>query len=368
MQAYGQLLNKEEYPFYVLFIEIDPAHVDVNVHPTKTEIKFDNEQGVYAVLLAAIRKALGVHNITAPMDFEADINFGFGENVEQKIANIQPKALSDDNWKKSGGKPSKNALDNLRHWERLYAEGFEQDGSLEHVSEEDYFDFNKLANQLPETEPAPTNQPTLVSAVNEDNTLGMGKPFDYHSFKGFQVAGGFILSPLRSGLLLLEQQAAHERVLYERYLRRMEGKETRTSQQLLFAETHPLTAVQMSFFEELLPDFEAMGFGIMLNSSPLSFRLTGVPPEIKDSQAPEILMALLEDASQNRKVELRRDALARRVAKRAAKRPNERLTSEEAEELINQLFSCELPQYTPGGKATYKIVEAEQLGAWLEKN
>jgi DNA mismatch repair protein MutL len=77
---------------------------------------------------------------------------------------------------------------------------------------------------------------------------------------------------------------------------------------------------------------------------------------------------MLDDAAQNRKPEFRRDALARRVAKRAAKRPNERLTAEEAEELINQLFRCELPQYTPGGKTTYRIVEAEQLRDWLEKN
>jgi len=367
-QAYGQLLNKDEHPFYVLFIEIEPAHIDVNVHPTKTEIKFDDEQSVYAVLLAAIRKALGVHNITSPMDFEADINFGFGENVEQKIANIQPKPLSEDNWKKSGGKASKNAMDNLRHWERLYAEGFEQDNALGHVSEEDYFDFDKLASQLPETEPASTSPPTLVSAVNRENSHEEGKPFEYHEFKGFQVAGGFVLSPLRSGLLLLDQQAAHERVLYERYLRRMEGKENKTSQQLLFAEAHVIERTQIDFFKELLPDFEAMGFGVSLDTAQFSFRLTGVPPEIKDSQAPEILLAMLEDAAQNRKTELRRDALARRIAKRAAKRPHERLSPEEAEELINQLFSCELPQYTPGGKTTYKIVEAEQLRDWLEKN
>src|SRR5690606_3268482 len=240
LNAYEEILPADTFPLYVLFIDIDPSKIDINVHPTKTEIKYQDDRSIYAIIRSAVKRSLGRYNITPSLDFDQEN--GFSQMVTQKPLNeIVPPSINfnpnfnpfeTENNKKESLTGDHSQIPREKHsamtqnWESLYE-----------ISERASF------TQLP--------IPTLESKDNE---------FDLSSEKSiFQLHNRFIVSQIRSGFMLIDQQAAHERVLFERFSQQIENQKG-ASQQSLFPQTINLNAADFELIQDLLPDIESLGF------------------------------------------------------------------------------------------------------------
>src|SRR6478609_3226399 len=228
--AFEGLLPDGSFPFYVLFIEIDPKHIDVNVHPTKTEIKFDDERAVYAVVSASVKQALGSHNLAPAIDFHADVN------IVNKLSNTS--FSKEQYFEEQFGTLSRS---NLENWDKL----FEKEApvsklftpSTDHQHETIRFESNLNAGQggAPVTADKEVNQPA------------------------FQLQQKYIVRAAKNGLMIIDQQAAHERVLYDRYLQHFKGTPG-SSQQSLFPQTITFGAADFTLVMEMEQEIKALGF------------------------------------------------------------------------------------------------------------
>ncbi|MFC0185288.1 DNA mismatch repair endonuclease MutL [Pseudarcicella hirudinis] len=357
MTAFEGLIPEGTHPFYVLFIEIDPIHIDINVHPTKTEIKFDDERTVYAIVQAAVRRAMSQHNLTPSLDFETDVNFNrlferdnspFSRNVNQQSG--------------FGGGfsvPEKTPLEksNLTNWNKLYEglnrsfDDFDNNGNRQEPQQVK-FDFDE-DNQEPVTVQSRANQffdqkPPRISTESEGTT--------------FQIHNRYIVSQVKSGMLVIDQRAAYERILYGKYLQNLQ-KRNGASQQLLFPKTVKLTSADFHLVLEIQDEIRNLGF--MLNViGHDAFIVNGIPADTPDENEQELIEGLLEQFKQN-EAELhldKLDNLARSMAKRSAGRfGNHKLTTLEMNTIVEQLFASSNPSYSPGGSLTMKILSLSDM-------
>lgn len=354
VDAYQGLIAEDQFPFYVLMLEIDPSHIDVNVHPTKTEIKFDDERSIYAVVRAAVRQALGTHNLTPSLDFELDIN------VPMKLDRLDTsgmfeKGVDISGFKGfSGGRPSSNPLEskNRSHWEKL----FEEMDSAKH--------FNFGSGKQEETS---ASQPmTMPSKVNREDfqNLDIEKPLETDTF---QVHGRYIVSQVRSGMLFLDICAAHERILYEKYLTAVE-KGIGASQQFLFPSQLQLQPGDFALVMEIEKEIKALGFHFEVFGQN-TLVIQGVPVDAIGSSEKELFEGLIEQYKHN-KAELsldKRENLARSMAKRAAIKSGAMLDKLERKSLIDQLFACKQPAYSPTGQLTYYILDLQKIAGFFNR-
>lgn len=323
MSAYEGLLPEQSYPFYVLFLEIDPRHIDVNVHPTKTEIKFDDERTVYNVMRAAVRQALGVHHLAPTLDFEVDVNL---------ISKLQ-----------SGGKPAQEVFIEERfqasgkqHWKELFPEAAAS--RLKEIAKRD-------------------EQPAAISEEEKVQTSGMLL---------FQVANRFIVQPAAKGLLVVDQQAAHERVLFEKFQEAMRLRKGE-SQQLLFPQNVSLSAGDYVLITEMMPELEALGFR-MEPFGKNTFLITGIPAGLKGLQGKELLEGTIEQFKHHSDLSLPvADRLARALARRSGIKSGDLLQAEEMQSLVQQLMRCKTPQYSPSGQLTFFHLEEEKIAAYFNR-
>jgi DNA mismatch repair protein MutL len=350
LMAYDNLLPPDTFPLYVLFIDIDPAKIDINVHPTKTEIKYQEDKAIYAIIRSAVKRSLGLYNITPSLDFEQetgfdrmitrqplseikqpDINFNadFNPFTERKIDREIPYLKSMDTKK---GIP--------QNWETLYQ-----------ITQEDKavqggFELNKpVINNF--------DNPALADAKNDRQV--------------FQLHNRYMVSQIKSGFMLIDQQAAHERILYERFSAQLENHQG-LSQQTLFPQSVTLNPADFALVNDLLPDFLALGFQIR-NFGKNTLIIEGVPADIAEHNNLEtILEQLIEDYKNNvGNLKLgKRDNLARTLAKNAAIKAGNKLSCEEMNNMIDQLFACQMPNASISGKqivVTFTLSElAEKFG------
>lgn len=325
MGAYEDLLADQTYPFYVLFLEINPKHIDVNVHPTKTEIKFDDERLVYTVVRAAVRQALGVHQLTPALDFNSDIN------LLQKIQNEGNRAGAEFIEERFQTMPIAKRAD----WKILFEE-----------------------RQMQATSPPPAKPRSFIQAETESVFR--------QSNNVFQIGNRYLVQAHARGLLVVDQQAAHERILYEKFLRDIELRKGE-SQQCLFPQSLTLPAGDYALLAEMMPELEALGFRL----EPFgrnTFLLTGMPASLKNAEGKSLLEGLLEQFKQHSHLSLPiADRLAQALSRRAAIKAGMRLETEEMESLIHQLMQCKIPQYSPCGQNTYVLLEEERIAAYFSR-
>ncbi len=317
--SYEHLIPEGAHPFFVLFLELDPKHVDVNVHPTKAEVKFDDERGIYGVLRAIVRRALGMADLVPQIESAAAV--AMPAEVAQFIATPRPEVSVETPLRMSHGEVSR----------RLYA--------VEPV----------------EVAPAPrqTVLPSSVRPETEEET-------PEHDTLIWQVHDRYILTQIRSGLLLIDQNAAHERILYERALRNLESG-FGLSQQLLFPQTLEFSPADLALIEELLPELRALGFDLERFSG-RTVVVRGVPDDIRPGDERTMLEDLLAQYKANLPLRLpSRENLARSMARRNAIRPGTRLTEKQMRTLIDQLFLCETPYVSPTGRPTMIRLTLEEL-------
>ena len=329
MSAYEGLLPDRHYPFYALFIVIDPKHVDVNVHPTKTEVKFDDERTVYGIIRAAVNQALGTHNITPSLDFDSDVNFEAIINASKHAHGVTRQEREYGQMKSPGLRQNQ-----IEHWENLYKTSLD----------ESKIDFEG-------------EQPSRImgSAVNRrENVPGMQR-------STMQVGQNYIVTPVKSGLMWVDYRAASERILFEKYLRCLQ-QPIGASQQLLFPQTISMNPADFALVMELEVDIKALGFAFEpFGKSDLVIQ--GVPVDAASRDVKSLFEGLLEqikhfsfDPDGNRQ-----EQLARSMAKKVASTPDRTLGSEEMEALIDRLFGCAHPNYAPGGGKTHIVMEPEDI-------
>jgi DNA mismatch repair protein MutL len=359
MSAFEGLIPEGTHPFYVLFIEIDPIHIDINVHPTKTEIKFDDERTVYAIVQAAVRKAMSQHNLTPSLDFETDVNyaqniFNFGNspfgNQDNKAENTQNSGAN--TYTRPEVSPREKS--NLTNWNKLYeglekgTQGFEKQGVRQ-----DMFEFTK------EFEHAPTPLQSKANLI-PDTRLQRGNRDSEATT--FQIHNRYIVSQVKSGMLLIDQRAAYERILYEKFSQYLQ-KHNGASQQLLFPTTVTLTPVDFHLLLEIQDEIRNLGFVLSVTDHE-SFTVNGIPADSPDENEQAMIEGLLEQFKQN-EAHLHLDKsenVARSMAKRSAGRFGiYALTVLEMNALVEQLFASSNPSYTPSGEQTMKILSLEEM-------
>jgi DNA mismatch repair protein MutL len=345
--AFEGMLQDKTYPFYVLFMEMDPKTIDINVHPTKTEIKFEDERTIYAILKSAVKMGLGTHNVTPSIDFDLDINFGVSTVGKRDYGNTPPpfevkKPASTTTY--NPPKPGPLESNNKENWERLY-DSFETRES-------------KINRDIPEeplkfvSEDAEPDQEEVSLQKSSNNT--------------FQIQNRFIVSQVKSGMLLIDQQAAHERVLYEKYLSIKENN-SGASQQFLFPQQVELSAADFALVKDIEEEIKALGF-VFSDFGQNTLVIDGVPADIPNGTEKDLFEGLIEQFKIN-KGELKADNkenLARSLAKRASIKAGKRLNPEEMHQLIDQLFACSNPNFAPYGNRTYVILDLNTISQYFK--
>ncbi len=327
--AFEGLMPENSFPFYVLFMEIDPKHIDVNVHPTKTEIKFDDERAVYAVVRAAVRQALGTHNLTPGLDFSEDVN------IITKLGATSAEAAREVYFEERFQTSLQRA--NLQNWEKL----FEGEGAPGFLPAEKELSPGELEFLRSHQEEAviPTSGEFLVQLHNQ-----------------------YILRPVKTGLMVIQQQAAHERILYEKYLHRL-NTTSGESQQSLFPQTVQLNAADFALILEMETEIKALGFRFEEFGKNLLV-VTGIPAGITSGREKELFEGLIEQFKLNQATLALpiRENLARALAKRASVKQGDTLRYEEMKAIVNDLLACKASGYAPDGTTTFFIYDLTKIG------
>lgn len=330
-RAYDQLVARDNYPGWFLSLELDPAWIDINIHPTKTEIKFRDDRTVYAIVHAAVRRALGRHNITPSIDFEPEPALLLSATSNGPVQGEPP--ISSGRWRPTDlpERPSSAG------WQQLF------DLSGDKVTQHD--------ERLPGMAPTTTTLPS-----REVGEWTGHRPV-------FQLLGRYILAQLKTGFVVVDQQRALERIMYERAMRSLE-KGAGISQALLFPVTLELNAPDHGLLLAIMPELHALGFQV----EPLSGRgiaVNGMPAESGMEDPAELLGQLLEQVhNEHGSLKAERHAtLARGMARSVLNQPVKSMGSVEMHDLIDRLFACEMPYFSPGGKPvliTYGLKELDE--------
>jgi DNA mismatch repair protein MutL len=353
--AFEGLLSADTHPFYVLFIDMDPSKIDINVHPTKTEVKFEDERMIYGVVKSAIRQALGAHNIAPSLDFNYDVNFEAITRSKLNFDEISQSKRPMPAGSSSFSSPlSKN---NAKNWERLYEDAnLEAQYSFEDVKKEGAAGVEPIvktfaSDATPEEPTQEIQAATLEAEINP--------PFQLHK--------KYICKQVKSGLLIINQEHAHERILFERFTHHLE-KGQAASQQFLFPQQLNLNPSDYHLVMEMEEEMKALGFVFSIFGQN-TLVINGMPAELSGSNEKEVLEGLIEQFKVY-KSELsinRKENLARSMAKRTGLKNGKMLSSEEMVSLIDQLFACKQPNYTPGGQATMYILGLDRLASFFNE-
>lgn len=357
VSAYEEMLPPDTYPLFVLFLEINPARIDINVHPTKQEIKFDDEKLVYNYLKVTVRHALGSHNITPTLDFEQEPAFQARpvKLSDMNVGKDRPISVDDYNRQKPVPTDAARQQDNLRNWQRLY-EGLqlvEKSSSDSGADDSEALTLEAILGQKPVYEVQPGIE--VASMDDESGSFSKGQKTPY------QIHSQYIVSHIKSGFLLIDQQTASERVLYERYLEAL-GNEPVATQKALFPTTLELPPADAALLREMLDAVNRLGFEIT-EFGGNAFAVHGTPANLSGVHSEQVLIEqVLAQYKSNLDMDLGTlENLARSMARSAAIRRGQVLTVPEMEDLIDQLFACSVPFAGPNGRKCFITFELDEL-------
>lgn len=337
--AFDELLPEKTFPGYFIFIEIDPQEIDINIHPTKTEIKFQDEKLVYSVLRAAVKAALGKYSITPTLDFNVEPTFDFrpppkGQPIQAPQIKINPDYNPFNTKTQSGGARHES---NRQNWEKLYPA-------------KDYHE--KSVDQNITTE---NRQDAQVEADFNHSAVGETILFQLHR--------RYILSQVKSGIMLINQQKAHERILYERYLELLDAR-SNLSQQELFPIKLSLSAADAELLNEIFDDLNLLGFSIKPDEKKrFQFLIDGTPAGLADVDVEGMIHGIIENYKANL-IELNLDKrvnLARSMAKNLSIKTGRALQQLEMKTIIEELFACKMPEIDLDGEAIITMITLTEL-------
>ena len=353
--AYEHLMVKGAFPFFVLNITLDPRKVDVNVHPSKMEVKFENESNIYRFVLSVIRKTLAAHDLIPAVSFKNDD--GLAE-LNQRLGFSQPVTLEKESVSSgTGGGHS--------WWSAPVAQPASRGGSADVADIEKL--FSKIEHRM-EGDRVPAASQQAADFLPKDKIVQHepapsipGKEQTTESRAIWQLHNKYILSQIRTGLLIVDQHVAHERVLYEKVLANFE-KDLPTSQQLLFPQTVQLGAHDYTMVKELLPHLEKLGFSVKLFGKN-TVVIEGIPADVRVGNESGILHEVLEEFKRNENAEQMdaRDNIAKSFACKAAVKAGDKLNTTEMISLIDQLFATQMPYVCPHGRPVVVKLSIEEL-------
>ena len=343
MNAYDGLLANGAQPSYFIYLQVPPNTIDINIHPTKTEIKFDDEHALYAILRSSIKHSLGQFNVAPALDFDRDPNLDTPYEYQNKSAEYPTIQVDraynpfvDEKSVKSfsGGGASYKKTETTQSWESLYV-GLKQD-----TVEVEPFAFE--------------NEEVTASLFDE-------KEEEQTIKRTYQIHKKYIVSPIKSGMVIIDQSRAHQRVLYEQFLTNMTVHQA-SSQQLLFTLQLHFSNNEMKLIAELQPSLENTGFVFEAFATD-AIIISGIPVNTTESEVSIVLEQLISDLedgipdssfSQN-------DTIAKSMAKSLAVKTGVYLTEKEQENLVNNLFACKEPNVSPFQKPTFITMRVEDI-------
>jgi len=330
--GYENLLAQGHHPFCVLFLEMKPEVIDINVHPTKTEIKFENDRLLYNYLRVSVKHVLGQYSLTPMIDFDVNPSASFDpqSRIQKDPFNKMDTSSSHKPSTQDYKKPDTS------NWEELY-----KNLSVEQQTTEDG------GNQL--------NFDSDINKISPESTI-------YQSTKKpFQIHNSYIVSHIKSGLMIIDQQAAHERILYETHLDALRSSDACT-QQLLFPLTIELTPSQSILLLEILTKIKSLGFDIE-EFGKNTYIIHGTPCQMSERETgKDLIEKLIEQYEENKEFQLGIDEnIARSIAYTTGIKKGKKMELEEMEQLIQSLFACEMPEKSPLGKKCIVSITKDEL-------
>jgi DNA mismatch repair protein MutL len=333
--AYEHLIDKGNFPSFILMISIDPRRVDVNVHPSKLEVKFDDETGVYNFVRAVVKHSLSKFSLIPELTIEPSGDIKIRPSTD--LSEIKSKLI--------------NLVEPIK----------------EKIQKEQQYSLDFITSSFPEAE---TSQKVKIDSDMVEKISAGVKSVFYASSEGsgdetitfMQVHNKYIIAQIKTGLMIIDQHVAHERVLYERALDSLNSNSPFT-QQLLFPQTIELTPADMSIVKELKDYFENLGFDLRLFGKNTVI-LYGVPPEIKQGKEKEVFIEIIEQYKENANIEPNisaRENLAKAFACKSAIKAGDKLTPEEMRTLIDQLFLTKNPYVCPHGRPVIIKISIDEL-------
>jgi DNA mismatch repair protein MutL len=346
-KAYDGLITDKSFPFYCLFIDIEPGAIDINVHPTKQEIKFEDEKSIYLLLNAAAKHGLSQYSVMPTIDFEHESTFN--QLIDERVYNEQPfkvvqsKLNTDSNTRGSYHSPFDKDIPvtqqrnftndnnpNFDEWKKLY--------EIDEETEERTVTIRSKMDQL--------------EALENENEIS-NNPFKNERFEPIQLHERYILTQIRSGFILVDQHKAHQRILFERYLRNLANQPAST-QQTLFPKTLEFNNSDTELLKEIIPELKALGFDIQFFGG-TTFVVHGMPGDLSDENETQLIEKLLEDFKTSSKTDDfdKRKNVAKTFAYQTAIKSGKTLDKNSMQQLIDELFACEQPNINPAGLATF---------------
>ncbi len=337
LKSYEKILPHDSIPSFFIYFDVDPKSIDINIHPTKTEIKFDDELGIWQIIHASIKESLGKYNIVPSIDFSIDVDnridippFSKDSDVKTPSVPLDPDYNPfNENKKGNYYNHNKKIPDN---WEQLYS-GFENEENKQ-VSNKLFSDEN--------------------DAFAEKHTLTNNLNF-------YQLKNKYILTSVKSGLMIIDQKRAHERILYEKFLSVFKNN-IGVEQKKFFPESFDLNAADAEIFKEIADDIKFLGFDIR-EFGDNTFIVDGTPADFSNVNSVNFIESLIENYKNN-KTDIKTDVrenIVRSIAKASAINYGKTLTHEEMSNLIDSLFACKTPNYSPAGKSVFNIINLEEL-------
>ncbi len=327
--AYQELIPKDCFPGYFINIDIDPKEIDINIHPTKTEVNFQDVKLVYAILHSAVRKSIGQNNLAPLLDFDVtpDLGIDFGDISRMDRPVVEPKVEYDPNFNPFRQNPQ-TRHNTPGNWRIMYEDNNDTVAS----------NINRISNF-----------DDVPAAIVENKNLYI------------QLQQTYVITTMKSGLLIVDQHLAHMRILYEKFLRELENN-VEASQQELFPQHISLNPNDASLLREINSDLTKIGFRIQqMNST--TFVINGTPADSKNNDAVALLEKIL-DMYKTNLVDLKLDRklnLARTLASQLAIKSGIALTTVEMQDLIDRLFGCAVAEVSPDGKKIYTILNVNEL-------
>lgn len=353
MDAYEHLIPVGEQVSYFIYFDVDPGNIDVNIHPTKTEIKFENEQAIWQILAAAVKETLGKFNAVPSIDFDTEGMPDIPAFESSPYAGIQPPKTTynpDYNpFNTSAVPPSSYSSKPSRDWEQLY-EGLEHHSSAQHIQKSypddgDYFTAASM------------EQPVTPTLYDHSEEAAMGEKSSQH----YQFKGRFILTSVKSGLMIIDQQRAHIRILYDQYLEQI-TRQQGASQGMLFPDIVQFPVSEVPVLQEIMEDLSYLGFELT-DLGGGSYAINGIPSGIEGLNPVELIQSMVHTAMEKggKVKEEVQSNLALTLAKAAAIVPGQVLTNEEMNGLVDGLFAVATPNYTPDGKTVLSVLQEDEL-------
>lgn len=324
--AYKELIPQDCFPGYFLDIQIDPKEIDINIHPTKTEVNFIDIKLIYAIMHSAVRKAIGQNNLAPMLDFDIDPNLGidFGEASRMDRPLVQPKVDFNPSFNPFKVTP-------IHHQNKNWRIAYDTSGDV-------------VGNSV-------LDKSDNASDVLSDDSRSLF----------IQLQQSYIVTAVKSGLLVVDQNLAHQRILYEKYLREMDNS-SNASQQELFPQHVSLNVNDASILRNIKPELERIGFRLE-EMNPYTFIINGTPTDCKGTDAVSVIERIIDDNKTCAVVGVseRKLSLARSLAAQMAVKPGQPLNACEMQDIIDRLFGCAVSEIAPNGKKIFTIIHSDEI-------